>query len=110
MLLGVGLAMDAFSVSMANAMRDPHMKRREMVRIAGAFALFQFLMPEIGWICVHTIVNYFSILFQVVSETYSLDCPDSSCIYRRQDAFGGNIGLLVDAQCNKFGAFMSEGG
>ena len=59
MLLGVGLAMDAFSVSMANAMRDPHMKRREMARIAGAFALFQFLMPEIGWICVHTIVNYF---------------------------------------------------
>ena len=59
-LLGVGLAMDAFSVSMANAMRDPHMKRGEHIRIAGAFALFQFLMPEIGWICVHTVVNYFT--------------------------------------------------
>ncbi len=58
-LLGMGLAMDAFSVSMANAMRDPLMKRKEMVRIAGAFAFFQFLMPEIGWTCVHTILNYF---------------------------------------------------
>lgn len=59
-LLGVGLAMDAFSVSMANAIRDPHMERRETIRIAGAFALFQFLMPEIGWICVHTIINIFT--------------------------------------------------
>ena len=59
-LLGVGLAMDAFSVSMANAIRDPLMERRETIRIAGAFALFQFLMPEIGWICVHTIINIFT--------------------------------------------------
>ena len=59
-LLGVGLAMDAFSVSMANAIRDPHMERRETIRIAWAFALFQLLMPEIGWICVHTIINIFT--------------------------------------------------
>ena len=30
-----------------------------MILIAGVFAGFQFAMPMIGWICVHTIVQYF---------------------------------------------------
>lgn len=59
MLLGVGLAMDAFSVSMANGLNEPHMSRRKMAGIAGCFAAFQFLMPMTGWICVHTIATYF---------------------------------------------------
>ncbi len=59
-LLGVGLAMDAFSVSIANSLANPDMNRRERWRIAGAFAFFQFLMPMIGWICVHTIVQMFN--------------------------------------------------
>lgn len=58
-LLGVGLAMDAFSVSMANGLNEPGMKRKKMCRIAGVFAFFQALMPMIGWICVHTVVQYF---------------------------------------------------
>lgn len=58
-LLGVGLAMDAFSVSMANGLNEPHMKKNRMCGIAGVFAFFQFLMPMIGWICVHTVVQYF---------------------------------------------------
>ncbi len=58
-LLGVGLAMDAFSVSLANGLNEPGMKMRKMFCIAGTFALFQALMPMIGWICVHTIVQYF---------------------------------------------------
>lgn len=58
-LLGVGLAMDAFSVSMANGLNEPKMKNKKMCGIAGVFAFFQFLMPMIGWICVHTIVKYF---------------------------------------------------
>lgn len=58
-LLGVGLAMDAFSVSLANGLNEPCMKRRKMCGIAGVFAFFQALMPLIGWICVHTIVRYF---------------------------------------------------
>lgn len=58
-LLGVGLAMDAFSVSMANGLNEPTMKKNRMSVIAGVFAFFQFLMPMIGWICVHTIVQYF---------------------------------------------------
>lgn len=58
-LLGVGLAMDAFSVSLANGLGEPNMRRGRMCSIAGVFAFFQALMPMIGWICVHTIVEYF---------------------------------------------------
>jgi len=58
-LLGVGLAMDAFSVSLANGLNEPKMRRKKMCIIAGTFAFFQFLMPMIGWTCVHTIVQYF---------------------------------------------------
>ncbi len=58
-LLGVGLAMDAFSVSLANGLNEPAMKRSKMCGIAGVFAFFQALMPMTGWICVHTVVQYF---------------------------------------------------
>ena len=58
-LLGAGLAMDAFSVSLANGLGDPKMKKGRMCGIAGVFAIYQFAMPLIGWICVHTIVQYF---------------------------------------------------
>lgn len=58
-LLGVGLAMDAFSVSLANGLNEPKMKKPKMAGIAGVFAFFQAVMPLIGWICVHTVVQYF---------------------------------------------------
>nr|WP_294682433.1 manganese efflux pump [uncultured Anaerotignum sp.] len=58
-LLGVGLAMDAFSVSLANGLHEPQMKNGRMCGIAGVFAFFQALMPMVGWICIHTIVNRF---------------------------------------------------
>ena len=61
-LLGVGLAMDAFSVSLANGLHEPKMKLPRMALIAGTFAFFQFLMPMIGWECVHTVLHYFSVL------------------------------------------------
>ena len=60
MLLGVGLAMDAFSVSLANGLNEPSMKTRKVCSIAGIFAIFQALMPLIGWFLVHTIVQYVS--------------------------------------------------
>ena len=59
-MLGVGLAMDAFSVSLANGLNEPRMKNGRMGMIAGVFSLFQFAMPLIGWICVTTIVQYFT--------------------------------------------------
>lgn len=58
-LLGVGLAMDAFSVSLANGLHEPRMRKKKMCLVAGTFGGFQALMPMIGWICVHTIVEYF---------------------------------------------------
>ncbi len=57
--LGVGLAMDAFSVSLANGLNDSKMKKGNMCTIAGVFAFFQAAMPMIGWICVHTVVQCF---------------------------------------------------
>lgn len=65
-LLGVGLAMDAFSVSLANGLGEPAMKRSKMCGVAGVFAVFQFLMPMIGWICVSTIAQYFRIFEQFI--------------------------------------------
>ena len=59
-LLGVGLAMDAFSVSMANGLHAPGMPKSTMAKIAGTFALFQAVMPMTGWVCVHTIVELFA--------------------------------------------------
>ncbi len=58
-LLGTGLAMDAFSVSLANGLNEPQMKKNKMSLIAGTFALFQIFMPLIGWYCVHSLVEKF---------------------------------------------------
>lgn len=58
-LLGVGLAMDAFSVSLANGLNEPDMSKKKMFNIARVFAFFQAVMPMAGWICVHTIIQYF---------------------------------------------------
>ena len=58
-MLGVGLAMDAFSVSLANGLNESCMRKRRMCVIAGVFAFFQAAMPMLGWFCVHTIVNTF---------------------------------------------------
>ena len=60
MLFGIGLAMDAFSVSLANGLNEPDMKRRRMLLIAGTFAFYQIAMPLIGWLCVHTIATVFT--------------------------------------------------
>lgn len=60
LMLGVGLAMDAFSVSMANSLSQPRMPAGRMCAIAGVFAGFQALMPMAGWVCVHTVLLYFS--------------------------------------------------
>lgn len=65
-MLGVGLAIDAFSVSLANGLNGPCMKKRKMCGIAGVFAFFQALMPIIGWICVHTIVCYFKFFEKLI--------------------------------------------
>lgn len=59
-LLGIGLAMDAFSVSLANGLNEPKMKKGRMCKIAAVFSVFQAAMPMIGWVCVHTVLQYFN--------------------------------------------------
>lgn len=59
-LFGVSLAMDAFSVSIANGLNDKCMRRGRMILIPLIFALFQALMPMLGWVCVHYLVEVFS--------------------------------------------------
>ena len=58
-MLGAGLAMDAFSVSLANGLNEPTMKKNRMCGVAGIFSAFQFAMPMIGWICVSTVARLF---------------------------------------------------
>lgn len=58
-MLGVGLAMDAFCVSMTNGLHEPEMSGRRAASISATYAAFQFLMPMIGWVCVSTIASYF---------------------------------------------------
>ena len=65
-LLGCGLAMDAFSVSIANGLASPCMCRRRMLTVAGVFALFQGVMPLLGWFFVHSFINWFSWLERLI--------------------------------------------
>lgn len=60
-LLGIALAMDAFSVSLANGMNEPKMKLHRMCLLSAVFALFQFAMPMTGWFCVHSIAKLFGV-------------------------------------------------
>ena len=104
-LLGIGLAMDAFSVSLANGLNEPGMKGRKMALAAGIFAVFQGLMPMIGWICIHTVVQYFRsfealipwiamVLLCYIGGKMLLEgiqCKDGACEIKRVTF----VGLLV---------------
>ncbi len=59
-LFGVALAMDAFSVSLANGLHDSAMCKRRALTIAGVFSFFQAAMPLIGWLLIHTALQYFT--------------------------------------------------
>ena len=65
-MLGVGLAMDAFSVSLANGLSEPCMKTQKQIGVAGVFSFFQLAMPLIGWVCVHTVLEYFKVFEKLI--------------------------------------------
>lgn len=67
--LGMGLAMDAFSVSLANGLNEQNMKKGKVCGIAGTFAFFQGLMPLIGWICVKVVVDRFAVVEKFIPLT-----------------------------------------
>ncbi len=58
--LGVALAMDAFSLSVANALSDKNIRLNKILLFSGTFAFFQFIMPMAGWFCVHSIISIFN--------------------------------------------------
>ena len=60
LLLGVGLAADAFTVSLANGLAEPKMRARRAAAIAAIFAFFQALMPLIGRLLVNSLASVFS--------------------------------------------------
>lgn len=66
LLLGVGLEMDAFAVSVANGVQDPGMKNRKVLLIAGTFGIFQGLMPLIGWFFVNVAADQFSVFEKII--------------------------------------------
>ena len=66
MAFGVALAMDAFSVSIANGLNEPCMKKRKMLGIAGIFAIFQGIMPLIGWGLIKVAEHYFAWFEQLI--------------------------------------------
>ena len=61
-MLGFGLAMDAFSVSLANGLNEPRMSKNKAVGIAGVFAVFQGIMPLIGWLLVTKLRSLFDVI------------------------------------------------
>ena len=65
-LLGIGLAMDAFSVSLVNGLKEPKMKLRKMFKVSGTFAFFQAIMPLIGWFLVHLMVERFTVISKYI--------------------------------------------
>ena len=111
-LIGLGLAMDAFSVSLANGLNEPMMKMPKAGAIAGVFGLFQGAMPLIGWFCVHNIASYFDaivpfipwvalallsfiggkMLFEGIKECRCLSSGAESCPVPKRV---GILGLLV---------------
>ncbi len=58
--MGIGLSMDAFSVSIADGLNEIKMSLKKMLLIAFSFAFFQAFMPFVGWICVHHFAKQFT--------------------------------------------------
>ena len=115
-LLGVGLAMDAFSVSMANGLNEPNMKKRKMLGIAGTFGGFQALMPALGWLLGSQFQSYITaidhwiafILLVLIGGKMILDvikekgegeevCPDDSLRINLREIFLLAIATSIDA-------------
>ena len=57
-LLGIGLAMDAFAVSVSDGLKESNIKIKKAILIAFMFALFQLAMPLIGYFVGHAFVSY----------------------------------------------------
>lgn len=98
---GIGLAMDAFSVSLANGLGEPKMKKQRMCLIAGTFGFFQIIMPLIGWVCVHTIASKFKVFEKFIPwiALLLLGYIGGKMLYegiknRSEESEGGKVGFV----------------
>ncbi len=113
--LGVGLAMDAFSVSIANGLNEPGMAKRKMCGVAGTYAAYQFAMPMIGWFCVHTIAEQFEVFRKFIpwiALALLLWIGGKMLIEGIRDVHAGESGEKESAQagaCLGFGTLMVQG-
>lgn len=57
-LIAVGLSMDAFAVSICNAMVVPRLRLRDACKFGVFFGVFQAIMPFIGWMAGKTFSGY----------------------------------------------------
>lgn len=60
LLIGAGLSMDAFAVSVANGLAIPGYKCRHAAVTAAYFGFFQGLMPLLGWLLGSTVSGLIS--------------------------------------------------
>jgi len=60
LFIAIGLAMDAFAVSLAAAASGLAKGRRAAFRLSFHFGLFQFMMPVIGWFLGSRVARYVS--------------------------------------------------
>jgi putative Mn2+ efflux pump MntP len=60
LLIALGLAMDAFAVSIAVGLVLERVSYRHLFRLAFHFGLFQFAMPVLGWMAGGTFASYLS--------------------------------------------------
>ena len=58
-LFGLGLAVDAFLISLAGGVNEPNAKRGKILASALVFAQFQLAAPLIGRLCVRTVAERF---------------------------------------------------
>ncbi len=66
-LFGLGLAVDAFLISLSNGMSGTRIKRGKLCADAALFAVFQFIAPLAGWLLVKTVAQRFAVIEELLA-------------------------------------------
>ena len=78
-LIGVGLAMDAFAVSICKGLAMRKMNYRQAIIIAGFFGVFQALMPALGYLLGTTFANKIAVI-KAVREITGLGLGEAKAV------------------------------
>ena len=90
LLMGIGLAMDACAVSMANGLKYPKLRVNKILLIALMFGLFQGLMPLLGYFVGSAILTKIEWIIPIVALVLlsfvggrmvyeGIKCKDETC-------------------------------